>query len=223
MNVSRKHARSANTATARHVSAADAASPEESGDDETGAEGIWWDETLGEVFFYCAVTDASVKKLIQTLRLATAAERAAVNGRDRGEAPRWTGLRINSGGGDLWAGFAAYTVLHQMPTLYVTIDSLCASAATLLALAVEPQYRYASPLGVVLIHEFREDMEGTINYSMLRDKSISNTKLQAIFRDVYLRRTNIDVAALDTMMAHEAMLTIDDIVGCGFAQRLEMA
>src|SRR5262245_21823036 len=44
-------------------------------------------------------------------------------------------VRINSGGGDVWAGFTLYNFLSELPSVTTVIDGIAASAASIVALA----------------------------------------------------------------------------------------
>jgi ATP-dependent Clp protease protease subunit len=188
-----------------------------------GGDCIWHDALRGEVYFYAAVTNANVQKLVQTLREALAARRAeAALAADAYTWPRSITLRINSPGGCLYAGLAAHTLLRQMAEdIWLVVDGLCASAATLIALAFPFERRWVSPMAVMVIHEIREDMpEQTIRYSTFKDMSLANAKMNMLFNSIYAARTSIGAQDLARMMEHETVLTLSDIVGHGIAQAL---
>ena len=106
------------------------------------------------VYFYSDVDSDRCLALIRTIRETDArlrAERISRDLEDHPPVPIW--LHIQSGGGYLFAGFGAADELASITTpVYAIVEGLCASSATLIALACPK--RFIRPNGFMLIHQF---------------------------------------------------------------------
>lgn len=126
-------------------------------------------------------------------------------------------VRINSGGGSVFAAQAIYSQLKQHnATVSVYIDGLAASAASLIAMAGDNIYMPVN--AVMMIHNpatialgEKKDMEKTID---MLDK-VKDTIIAT-----YEAKTGLSYDELSKMMDEETWLTGSEAVELGFADEL---
>lgn len=123
-------------------------------------------------------------------------------------------VRINSGGGDVFEGFAIYNLLtqHEGKTK-VIIDGLAASAASVIAMAGDEVVMAENSL--MMIHDpwtmalgDAEDMRATASLLDKIKDSIVTT---------YKNKTGIDSETISSMMKEETWLNSSEAIGQGFA------
>ena len=108
-------------------------------------------------------------------------------------------IHINSGGGDVFAGFAIHNMLSRHKahkTVY--IDGLAASIASLIAMAGD---EIVMPRTSMLMIEL--------------------DKIDGVLRSTYVAKTGLDEAEIAEMMANETWFTANDAIEKGFANTLE--
>ncbi len=128
-------------------------------------------------------------------------------------------VRINSGGGDVFAANAIYTSLKDHPAnIHVKIDGIAASAATIVAMAGDkisiPANAYMmihNPMLVLWGMYGAEDMEKMAEtLETIRDGIVN----------AYMARTGKDRKALEKLMDAETWMTGEEAVAEGFADEL---
>jgi ATP-dependent Clp protease, protease subunit len=128
-------------------------------------------------------------------------------------------VRINSGGGDVFAANAIYTMLKDNKAkITVKIDGICASAATIIAMAADkiliPSNAY------MMIHNPKTF---TWDYVEAKDMRKMAEKLDVIkegIMNAYVSKTGKDKETLATLMDEETWYTGEDAVDEGFADEL---
>ena len=167
-------------------------------------------ETEGNaVFFYCAVSNASV------MALNTALMRAAKNLRDQKNPIIY--LFINSTGGDLYSGFSAMDHIESFPVpIYTIVDGYVASAATLIALA--GHRRYVLPHAHLMVHQFSTTLDG--KYEELLEQGKANKRLMKTFKETYLNKTNLTEEKLDKILARDTTFDAKRAIKWGFADEI---
>ena len=123
-------------------------------------------------------------------------------------------LRINSPGGDVFAGRAMETLLAEHPAKIVThIDGYAASAASYVALAGEE--RIISPGGMVMIHQAQGIAIG--NSADLRETADLLDKTSDDVATVYATKAGGTGAEWRDAMKAESWYTADEAVSAGLA------
>jgi ATP-dependent Clp protease protease subunit len=121
-------------------------------------------------------------------------------------------VRINSPGGDVFAGVAIYNLLRQFGKPVTTInDGMCASAATLPLMAGDT--RLGSPGTMVMVHQA---MKGTFGNKEAHKKAIALLeKCEDCIRDAYAR-TGLDAETLTKLMDEETYMSGHEALSNGF-------
>lgn len=129
-------------------------------------------------------------------------------------------LRINSPGGDVFEAFAMYNALqrHNAP-ITVDIDALCASAATLPALAGD-KCRIAEN-AMFMVHN--ACTIGMGNAADLRKTADTLDQVDGNIAATYAAKTKLPLETLNPMMAAETWMTAADAVEKGFCDEIGQA
>lgn len=129
-------------------------------------------------------------------------------------------LRINSPGGDVFAGQAIAQAIRDYPGQVIAhIDGVAASAASWVALAAA-EVEIASG-AMVMIHQAQGIAIG--NAGDLRDTAALLDKIDATLVDGYARETAQSAAQITDWMTAETWFNADEAVKYGFADRLATA
>lgn len=126
-------------------------------------------------------------------------------------------LRINSGGGDVFEGFAIYNDLRAYKKkVRVEIAGLAASAASLIAMAADEIVMEKSSF--LMIHNAWVLAMGDKND--LRKAADVLDQIDAGLRDVYVARTGNTKNAITKMMDEETWFSADEAIKAGFADSI---
>ena len=127
-------------------------------------------------------------------------------------------VRINSGGGSVFAGFAMYNSLKQhKANITVRVDGLAGSAASIIAMAGD---KIIMPLGsMMFIHNSWTYAAG--NASELSDYADMLKKIDASMLEVYKAKTGLDEKAIKDLMDKDSWLTAFEAKELGFATDVE--
>lgn len=125
-------------------------------------------------------------------------------------------VRINSGGGDVFAAHAIYNSLVNYPgNVTVKIEGLCASAATIIASAGNTVIMPNNAL--FMIHDPMVYLDNVFDAAELKNMSEYLAKVKDTICNVYLKRTTSltkdDIAKL---MTSETWLTAEEAKSYGF-------
>jgi len=127
-------------------------------------------------------------------------------------------IYINSGGGDVFAGQAIYSMLKRheaSKTVY--IDGLAASIASVIAMAGD---KIIMPKNAMLmIHNAWTIMAGNANN--FRKMADDMDKIDESIQAVYVDKTGISQEEIAELMDKETWLTADDALSRGFADEIE--
>ncbi len=155
------------------------------------SEYSWWDD------------DVTPKQFLKELK-------------DLGNKSRIT-VRINSGGGDVFAAHAIATNLKDHPAeIIVKIDGIAASAAVLIALAGNKIMIAAS--NYMMIHKPSSIAWG--NADNMRKMAETLDVIQEGIVNGYMARTKKDRKTLDKLINEETWMTGEEAVAEGFADEL---
>lgn len=130
-------------------------------------------------------------------------------------------VRINSGGGDVFAATAMYNLLKaHKGTVTVRIDGLCASAATVVACAGDKVIMPSN--AIYMIHDPAITMAGAYKAAEL-DKMVSAlTLVKDAIKGVYEARCGQDtIAEVEQLMTDETYLTAEEALRLGLIDEIE--
>lgn len=160
------------------------------------------------VFFYADVSTESVQTLYSCIGEAN--KHAIVS------TPSSVHLHINSNGGDVYAGLAAYHHVRRNPIPIVTyVDGMVASAATLILMA--GKRRVAMNHSFVLIHQVSTGFVG--KYNEMIDEMANTHDLMDTFRDLYKKHTSISPKRLEKLLTSERSLDAKECLKEGIVQK----
>lgn len=125
-------------------------------------------------------------------------------------------VRINSGGGDVFAGCDIYNMLKTYQgDVTIEIHGLCASIASVIAMAGKCKM---SPLAEIMIHNVStqasgdyRDMEHTVEILKKANKTISNA---------YIMKAGLDEKEVKKMMDNETWLTAEEALELGLIDEI---
>ena len=124
-------------------------------------------------------------------------------------------VRINSGGGDVFAAVAIYTRLKEhRAKISVKIDGWCASAATIIAMAGDTIE--ISIGGIFMIHD---PMAGLFGYYNIEELTKLSKELEAIKQSIvncYMTVTKLSEDEIKRLMTEEKWFTGEEAVEAGF-------
>lgn len=122
-------------------------------------------------------------------------------------------VRINSPGGDLWAGLAIYNALTAHKGKVTTVvDGVAASAASFIAMAgAVREMRQAS---MMMVHQARSLSYGTAD-DMTKTGALL-AKVDGQLTAIYAARCGITAEAVAEMLAAETWFTADEAKAAGF-------
>ena len=127
-------------------------------------------------------------------------------------------IHINSGGGDVFAGFTIYNILSRHSahkTVY--IDGLAASIASLIAMAGDEIIMPSNSM--MMIHNAWAVTAG--NAKELRDMADELDKVDGLLRSTYVNKTGMSEDEIADLMANESWFTAEEALEKGFATSVE--
>lgn len=128
-------------------------------------------------------------------------------------------VRINSGGGDVFAASTIYSQLKDNSAkIRVKIDGFCASAATIVAMAGD--IIEMSPVGMFMIHDPMFGLLGYYNAQELREAADTLDKVKESIMNAYIMRTSKSREELVQMMKDTTWLTADEALEEGFVDEI---
>lgn len=123
-------------------------------------------------------------------------------------------IRLNSGGGDVFAGIEIYNYLKNHPSnVTVEITALAASAASIIAMAGDKVIMDTG--SSMMIHQASTVAWG--DKSELQKAMSALETIDGSLVDIYAERTGMDAAELETLLTGETWFTADEAVEKGFA------
>lgn len=166
------------------------------------------DDDVPELLIYDVIDDwfgISAQAVVEALKGITA-ERIRV--------------RINSPGGDVFAGLAIFNALNgHAAAIEVHVDGLAASAASIIAMAGDEVVMEAGTF--LMVHKAWTIMIG--NADEMRDLAGVLDKIDGELAGIYARRAGVDRAEAEAWMAAETWFTAEDAIAAGLADRAAAA
>ncbi len=128
-------------------------------------------------------------------------------------------VRLNSVGGDLYAGIAIKNRLSELPGHVITIvDSLAASAASIILQAGDT--RKVFPGSQVMIHGASMFAWGSFNVASLKKLTTRLNAGNKSALEIYAERTGRGKAEIEKLIAEETWMTGQEAIEQGFADEL---
>lgn len=125
-------------------------------------------------------------------------------------------VRINSPGGSITDGIAIHNELRRRPGAIASVDGLCASIATVIALGAA---RVTMADGAMwMIHNAQWFAEG--DAGDLRDAADTLEKFQEAAISAYVRKTGLGRDKIVAMMDKETWLTAKEALAIGFVDEI---
>jgi ATP-dependent Clp endopeptidase proteolytic subunit ClpP len=127
-------------------------------------------------------------------------------------------LSINSPGGDVFAGFAIYSMLQRHPAhITATVDGLAASMASVIAMAADKIIMPENSM--MMIHNPTGVAFG--GAEQIASFSDALDRLRQNIASAYSKRSGQPIAEVQAMMDRETWLAADEAVNLGFADEIE--
>ena len=127
-------------------------------------------------------------------------------------------VRINSPGGDVFAGQAIYSMLKRCKSeVIVYIDGLAASIASIVAMAGDKIIMPKNAM--MMIHKPWTYTAG--NATDMREQADTLDKVEESLVAVYVDKTGLDAEEIKTLLADETWLTASDALEKGFIDEIE--
>lgn len=128
-------------------------------------------------------------------------------------------VRINSGGGDVFAGMAIYSMLQRhSANITVYVDGLAASIASIIAMAGD---QVIMPKGaMMMIHNPWSSVWGG-DATDFRHMADVLDKIKQAMLDVYTSKSSLSVDEISSLLDAETWMTAQEAVDSGFADVVE--
>jgi len=127
-------------------------------------------------------------------------------------------VHISSAGGSAFDAIAIYDLLKKYPGKVTTyIDALAASAASIVAMG--GKNIVMSKYALLMIHKPMVDTGGNSD-ELLKDVQMLNV-VQSRLAQIYMDKTGLDAANINTLINAVTWLTADQALGLGFIDQVE--
>lgn len=124
-------------------------------------------------------------------------------------------VRINSGGGDLFAGQEIYSVLRGRNDVSIEIESFAGSAASIIAMAGPCTI---SPVGMIMIHNVATGVYG--NRKQLEKEADTLRQCDEAVAAAYVEKTGLPKDEIMRLMDKETWLTAEKALQYGFVDAI---
>lgn len=126
-------------------------------------------------------------------------------------------LRINSYGGDVFAGLSTVDVIRNLRSrVFTYVEGAAASAATLIS--VSGTRRFIGKHSLMLIHQLSSMCEGT--YEQMKDDQENNARLMGIIKNIYKTYTKIPMKELDIILKRDLWFDSDTCLKFGLVDEV---
>lgn len=159
------------------------------------------------IFFFCSVEGSTIRKMCRLLKKVSLSHDNIK-------------LCINSGGGNMYDGFAGMDYIRFLVSQGVKIETIafgfCASAATFLLMAGSK--RIMGKNSYIMIHQMSDSIDGT--YCDLKSEMRNNKKFMKHFKTMYTEKTKIPEAMLEKLFTKDIVLTSEKCIKYGIIDEL---
>jgi ATP-dependent protease ClpP protease subunit len=157
-------------------------------------------ELDNSIHFYAEISGTTCSELNRLLRILDVRMQHAKITMNDPEFDPVIHLRINSYGGDIFAGLATVDTIRSLRTkVYTYIEGAAASAATLISIAGKK--RFIGKNGFMLIHQLSSVCAGT--FERLEDEQENNRRIMTSIKSLYKEYTKIPMKELDNILKHD--------------------
>lgn len=127
-------------------------------------------------------------------------------------------VRINSGGGELYAAISIYNRLKELKNVITIVDGLAASAASVIFQAGKIRKVYAG--SQVMIHGASLFLYGSYNIQGLEEKKKALEAANHAALQSYLERTGLEIEQIKEDMKITSWMTGKEVIEKGYADEL---
>ncbi len=130
-------------------------------------------------------------------------------------------FRINSPGGEVFAGVAIYNRMKEFTGNVTTIvDGLCASAASIIMQGAKPGNRKVCNGSLTMIHGASSFMFGYYNAKDMKESIKQINAIDKSIAEIYAKETGMDAETAKTMMSNTTWMSAQDAIDKGFADEI---
>ena len=129
-------------------------------------------------------------------------------------------VHINSGGGNVYDGLAIYNLLKKAGAVEISIDGLCASAASIIACA---GHVTMAENGIYMIHLPLAGLDGYFNSADLEGVQKSLDAVKSAIIATYQAKTGKSAAELTSLIESESWLSAAEAKELGFVDEISGA
>lgn len=171
----------------------------------------------GHIFYADSVTTESAVRLQTTLlRQMHVAQHVADA---HGCSPLPIHLHIQSPGGSVAPALFLYDLIHNSSVpVHTHVEGLCASAATLLAVA--GQHRTITPHSCMLLHQPSITLYDAYKYTDLRDQATNMQTVTQSILQVYADRTTLSEGDITEIVLQESLLDAQTCLKYGLVDEI---
>lgn len=169
------------------------------------------------IFFYCDIHTQSCAELNRLLReVDNKLQQAKMIMNEEDFIPT-IHLRINSYGGDLFAGISTVDTIRDLKSrVYTYVEGAAASAATIISIAGKK--RFIGKNAFMLIHQLSSVCAGT--YEQMNDGQENNKRLMMLIKNLYKQYTKIPMKELDSILKHDLWMDSDTCLKFGLVDKV---
>jgi len=128
-------------------------------------------------------------------------------------------VKINSGGGDVFAGQEIYSTLRGRNDVDIEVEGLAASAASVIAMAGKSTI---SPVGMLMIHDVSASYISG-NHAQLSKQAETLKAWDEALASAYVEKTGKSKEEIIQMMDAETWITADKAVELGFIDAISQS
>ena len=152
------------------------------------------------IYFYSDIATTPCAELNRLLREVDSKLNAAKHVMLVGDYTPTIHLRINSYGGDMFAGLSTVDTIRSLKSrVYTYVEGAAASAATLIS--VSGTKRFIGKNSFMLIHQLSSISAGT--FEQLEDCQENNKRLMTLIKSIYKQYTKISMKELEAILKHD--------------------
>lgn len=170
------------------------------------------------IYFYADVDSTNCLKLTKHLREVDAklrSENVARGVDETSQMPIW--LHIHSYGGDLFTGFSVADQIQMLHSpVYAVVEGICASAATLIAMACKRRTMLKSSF--MLVHQLSGIMWGT--HEQFKDQLNLQSKVMDRLVQFYVDHSKVSEDEVRSMLTRDTWLDAETCVNHGFVDAI---
>lgn len=169
------------------------------------------------VFFYADVESSSCCELNRILREVDCRLHQAQTVLKAESFTPTIHLRINSNGGDVFAGLSTVDTIRNIKSkVYTYVEGAAASAATLISVA--GARRFIGTHSFMLIHQLSSIIGGT--FEQMEDGHENNKRIMQLIKNIYKTYTKISMKELDNILKHDLWWTSDECLKYGLVDEV---